>query len=384
MDHLLTQEQLDYREKVYTYFTQKLGPIADELEKKNEFPMEIYKQLGRDGFLSINIPIEYGGKGLDSICSALLLEEVAKISPGVAVSIFTTMSGPLIILSIGTDEQKKRYLSAISSGETIIAFCLSESNAGSYNLGMETTAVLDGDYYVINGNKIFVTNGSVADLYLVVAYTDKSKGNKGISTFLVEGETPGISLLKKLEKLGWDSSDTAEIAFDNVRIPKENRLAQEGVGLLQALDMLNFGRVLQGATSVGLAKSVYDLCRSYILSEKAPGEQLSRRQYFRHKLAQMSLKVETCDLLVWSTMKKRDMGLKYIKEASYCKSFCGHVAREMALDAMNLFGEQVFVDYYSKMSMWFRGAPAQTIADGTQEIQFEVISREIGLGKDFM
>lgn len=384
LNHLLTREQLDYQENVRTYFAQNLAPIADELEKKDEFPLEFYRKLGRDGFLNVNIPVEYGGKGLDSICSALILKEVAKISPGVSLSIFSTLVAPPMILSIGTEQQKKKYLRQISSGEKIITFCLSEPNAGSYNLGMETTAVLDGNEYIINGNKIFVTNGSVGDLHIVVAYADKSKGARGVGMFLVESETPGVNVLKKLEKLGWNSSDTSEIAFDNVRIPKQNIVGEEGTGLLRALGMLNFGRACLGAISLGLTESIYDLCKAYIVGEKPNGKPLSRSQYFRHRLAQMSIELEASALLVWSAMRKRDMGLEFAKEASYCKVFCGHVAREMALDAMIFFGERAFVDYHSKISRCFRDAPVHTIADGTQEMQLEVIAREIGLGKEFV
>ena len=384
ISHLLTREQVGYQEKVRAYFAQNLVPIVDGLEKQGEFPLEFYQKLGRDGFLGVNIPVEYGGEGLDSICSALLLEEVAKISPGVALSIFTTLVSPLLILSIGTEEQKKKYLGLVSRGEKILSFCLSEPNAGSYNLGMETTAVFDGDSYIINGNKTFVTNGSVADLHVVVAYTDKNKGAKGISLFLVENGARGVSLLRKLDKLGWNSSDTAEIAFDGVRIPKQNRLGEEGGGLSRALDMLNFGRTCLGAVSLGLAESVYELCKTYAMNENRLPKPLYRFQYVRHKLARMSMEVEASTLLVWNTMKKRDMGLRCVKEASYCKVFCGHVARQMVLDAMNLFGEEVFIDYYSKVSRCFRDAPVHTIADGTQEMQLEVIAREIGLGKEFV
>ena len=377
MDFRLSEEQKIFQTSARKFFEAELLPIVDELEAACEFPAEFYRFCGKHGFLGINIPEMYGGADADTVTCTILTEEISRIDTGFAGTVLTaSMAAPLLLMEVGREEQKQRYLDGISTGERIIAFALTEPNAGSDTAGIQTTAREEGDEYVVNGNKTFITNGATADAYILVAYTDKSKGYKGINVFLIDRETPGISVTKNLDKLGWSTSETVELAFEDVRIPRDSRLGREGLG--GALELINFGRIMVGAASVGLATAALNEAMRYVKEREAFGRPIAKFQVIRHRLARMQMQIETCRLLTRQAAWRRDRGLSHRKESSHVKYHCGEMAKEVTSKALQLFGGYGYMNEFP-VSRYFRDAQVLTIADGTSDIQREVIAREIGL-----
>jgi butyryl-CoA dehydrogenase len=375
----LTEEQKRFQKIAHEYFEKELAPIVVELEKKDNFPLDFFKKIGRDGFLGINLPKKYGGREADTITCCLLMEEVSYICPGVAVCIFTTtMVSPLSILAVGSEKQKEKYLRALAGGESILTLCFTEPDAGSDNLNIRTTAEKSGDYYIINGNKIFITNGTVGDVHLIVAYTDRSKGGRGLSLFLVDGHPPEIDISRKLDKLGWHTSDTVELAINNLKVHKEQMLGPEGIGLSKTLDTISFGRMMMAASALGIAQGTYDECVKFCNERMVNGSPLTKLQSIRHQLVNMYIDIEMNRLMIYKTAWKRDKGLRHRKESSIVKYYAGTLARRITMEAVQLLGENAFTDHDSLVARHFRDAPVYTLADGTSEIQQEIISREMG------
>ncbi|MDY7035513.1 MAG: acyl-CoA dehydrogenase family protein, partial [Thermodesulfobacteriota bacterium] len=243
MDFNLTEEEKIFQASVRKFFEKELLPIVHDLEEAEEFPMNFYRLCGKNSLLGINMPEAYGGSDANTLTCSILIEEASRINAGIGGTIWTaTMAAPPQIIAVGTEEQKEKYLKGITTGEQIIAFALTEPNAGSDAAGIQTTAKKDGSHYVINGNKTFITNGAVANAYFLVAYTDKSKGYKGMDVFLVDSDLPGITVTKKLNKLGWLTSETVELAFEDVHVPLSAKCGSKG--LSDALELLNFGRIM--------------------------------------------------------------------------------------------------------------------------------------------
>jgi len=377
MDFELTEEQKIFQTTARKFFEKELLPIVDELEEAGEFPMDFYRLCGKHGFLGINLPEEYGGVNADAVTCSILIEEASRVNAGIGGTIWTaSMAGHLFINAVGTEEQKNKYMNGIATGERIIGFALTEPNAGSDAAGIQSTARMDGDHYVINGSKTFITNGGVADSFIFAAYTDKSKGYKGIDIFLVDADIPGVSVTKKLDKLGWRTSETVELAFEDVHVPLKAKLGTGGFS--RAMDMLNFGRILMAASSVGLAQAAYDVCYKYSKEREAFGQPISKFQVIRHRLAKMRMEIETCRLLVRYASWRNDKGLPHRKESSHAKYHCGEIAKEVTSKALQIFGGYGYMNEFP-ISRYLRDAQVCTIADGTTEIQLEVIAREIGL-----
>jgi len=377
MDFELSEEQSIFQAACRKFFERELSPIVDELEDADEFPADFYRLCGRHGFLGINLPEKYGGSDADTVTCSILIEEISRINAGLGGTVWTgSMGGPLII-ALGTEEQQDECLPGLATGERLIALGLTEPNAGSDTAGIQTTAREEGDYYVINGSKTFITNGAVADKHMVVAKTDKSKGYKGIEMFIVDSDLPGVHVAKKLDKLGWRTSETVELAYDDVRIPKKNRLGTGG--LAGALDLITFGRVMMATSAVGLAQAAFEACFKYTRQREAFGRPIARFQVIRHDLARMKMQIETGRLLVRHAAWRRDKGISHRKECAHVKYYCGEMVKEVTSKALQMFGGYGYMNEFP-VSRYLRDAQVYTIADGASNILIEVIAREIGLG----
>ncbi len=376
MDFELSEEQKIFQTACRRFFAKELLPIVDELESANEFPTDFYRFCGRHGYLGINLPEKYGGSDADTITCSILIEEISRINAGFGGTVWTgSMGGPLII-DLGTEEQQEECLPGLTTGERLIALALTEPNAGSDTAGIQTTAREDGDYYVINGSKTFITNGAVADKHIVVAYADKSKGYKGIEMFLVDFDMPGVHVTKKLDKLGWRSSETVELVYEDVRIPKKSKLGTRG--LAGALDLINCGRILMAASAVGLAQAAFEVCFKYTQEREAFGQPLAGFQVIKHELAKMKMQTETGRLLVRHASWRHDKGLPHRKECAYVKYYCGEMVKEVTSKALQMFGGYGYMNEFP-ISRYLRDAQVYTIADGASDILIEIVAREIGL-----
>jgi len=379
MDFELSEEQKIFQASARKFFKAELLPIVDEIESSNEFPLDLYKLCGKQGFLGINLPEEFGGSNADMLTCAILIEEASRINSGFGSTLWTaSMVPPQEIIALGTEEQKEKYLNGVVTGDRIVAFSLTEPNAGSDTAGIRTFAKKDGDHYIVNGSKTFITNGAVADIHLLVAYTDKSKGHKGVDMFIVDAELPGVTVTKRLDKLGWHSSETVEIAYEDVRVPASDKLGSKGLG--GALDLVNFGRIMMATSAVGLAHAAFEACLKYTQEREAFGRPISGFQVIKHSLAKMKMQIETARLLVWYACWRRDNGLSHRKESSYAKYHCGEMVKEVTSKSLQMFGGYGFMNEFP-ISRYFRDAQVYTIADGMSNIQIEVVAREIGLGR---
>lgn len=377
MDFELTQEEKIFRDTSRRFFEKELLPIVNELETTDEFPFDLYRLCGKHSFLGINLPKKNGGADANCVLCSILIEEASRINSGFATTIWTaSMVSPLQIMESGTDEQKEKYLNGITTGEKIVAFALTEPNAGSDTAAIQTTAKRENGYYVINGSKTFITNGSVADTHVVIAYTDKTKGYKGIDAFIVDADINGVIVSKKLDKLGWRTSDTAELVYEDVRVPLNAKIG--GSGLAGALELLNFGRLMMATSAVGLAQAAFEVCAKYVKEREAFGSPIGKFPVLRHRLAKMKMKIETARLLVRYAAWRKDNNLSCRKECSYAKYFCGEMVKEVTAKGLQMFGGYGFMNEFP-ISRYFRDAQVYTIADGVSDVQIEVVARELGL-----
>ncbi|MDY7037489.1 MAG: acyl-CoA dehydrogenase family protein, partial [Thermodesulfobacteriota bacterium] len=321
---------------------------------------------------------EYGGSGADALTCTLLVEEAFRVCAGAAATILTaSLLAPMLIIAEGNEEQKKKYLPGIPTGERVIAFTLTEPNAGSDTAGIQTVARPDGDHYIVNGSKTFISNGATADAHVLVAYTDKSKGYKGIDSFIIDADLPGITVTKKLDKLGWRSAETVELVYEDVRIHRESKLGSKG--LAGALRLISFGRIMVGGAGVGLAQAAFDACYRYTKEREAFGQPVANFQVVAHRLAKMKMEIETGRLLTRNAAWMEDNGISNIKECAWVKYYCGELAKDVTLKALHLFGGYGFMNEFP-VSRYLRDAQALCIADGTSDIQLGVIADEIGVG----
>jgi alkylation response protein AidB-like acyl-CoA dehydrogenase len=377
MDFSLTQEQEEFQQRIHRFLQEELAPLVEEIEGANQFPVSFYKRLAEKHLLAINFPKEYGGQEADCMTCAILIEEISKFSSGVAGCVTTAgMTSPSLLLLSGTKEQKERYLHGVATGETIAAFAITEPNAGSDVTKLSTRAVLEGNAYRVNGTKTFITNGSVANLFLVVARTGEEE--KRFSVFLIERGTPGFSVSKKFDKLGWASQDTTEISLDDVIVPEENLVGPEGGGLSRALSTINFTRILLASTALGVAESALDYALTYTRNKEQMGKPLTKQQGIRSELAKMAVEVEAARFLVYRAAWMYDRGLRNRKETAMAKYYTTEMAKRITKEVLRLHG----LDGFSKKhqaAIFFSDTPVFSIADGTSEIQLENISRELGL-----
>ncbi|WP_158860887.1 acyl-CoA dehydrogenase [Lunatibacter salilacus] len=373
----LTEEQVAVRDAARDFAINHLLPTVIERDSKGIFPYEQVKSMGELGFMGMMVGPEFQGGGMDTLCYVLAIEEISKVdaSAGVIMSV----NNSLVCWGLetyGTVEQKEKYLTKLANGQLLGAFCLSEPEAGSDATSQKTTAREEGDFYVINGTKNWITNGGTADVYLVIAQTDASKGHKGISAFILEKGTPGFEVGKKEDKLGIRSSDTHSLMFTEVRVPKENRIGEAGFGFKFAMETLNGGRIGIAAQALGIAGGAYELAVAYSKERKAFGKPICEHQAIQFKLADMLTSIEAARLLVMKAAWLKDQGKDYSDAGAMAKLYASQVAMDVTIEAVQVHGGYGYVKEYHVERM-MRDAKITQIYEGTSEIQKIVISRSL-------
>lgn len=377
MDYFLTEEQQMIKELAARIADEKIKPVAAELDEKEEFPWELMKILAEADLFAVWVPEEYGGLGGGVFEQALVVEELSRACSGVAVSYAASGLGGFPILVFGSEAQKQQYMPDIASGKRLAAFALTEAGAGSDVSGITTTATLDGDEYVLNGTKQWITNGGEADIYTVIAVTDKTKGARGASAFIVEKGTPGLSFGKKEKKLGIRASSTTEVIFENCRIPKENRLGREGMGFIIAMKTFDKTRPGIGAQAVGIAQGALDEAVQYARQRVQFDQPISSFQGIQFMLADMATQVEAARALVYSVARLVDSGAKDVsKAAAMAKLFASDVCMKVTVDAVQILGGYGYMREYPVEKM-MRDAKITQIYEGTNQIQRSIIALEL-------
>ncbi len=377
MDYFLTEEQVMIRDISRQISEEKIIPVRAELDEKEEFPWDIMKVVAESDLLGLFIPEEYGGLGKGTLEMSIAIEELSRACLGVSTTYAANALGTYPLLLFGTDEQKKKYLPDIVSGKRLVAFALTEANAGSDAGGVQTTAKREGNEYVLNGTKQWITNGGEAEIYTVVAVTDKSKGARGASTFVVEKGTEGFSFGKKENKMGIRSSATRELIFENCRIPGENIIGREGMGFIVAMRTLDYSRTGVGAQGVGVAQGAFEAAVSFAKERKQFGQPISSFQAIQHMLADMATQIEAARSLVYSVARFIDSGVKNItKESAMAKLFATDVAMKVTVDALQVMGGSGYMREYPVEKM-MRDAKILQIYEGTNQIQRNVIAQAL-------
>ncbi len=375
----LTMEQKMIQKMVREFTENEVKPIAAETDRMAQYPAETIDQLFRYGVMGMCVPKEYGGAGADVLSAALAVEELSKYCASTG-DIVATHNGLCCdpIMANGTEEQKKKYLPMLTTGRHVGAFALTEPNAGSDASKGQTVARLEGDHYVLNGSKIFITNGYVADIFVVFAMTDKSKGNHGISAFIVEKSFPGFSVGKHEVKMGLHGSPTAEIVFQDCIVPKENLLGQEGKGFKIAMQTLDGGRIGIAAQALGIAEGAMQEAIDYTKARVQFGKPISKFQNTQFVLADMAVGCEAGRLLIYDAAEKKQNGVRYTKEAAMAKLFCSEHANKSVTKALQALGGYGYTNDYPLERM-MRDAKITEIYEGTSEVQRIVISGNMGL-----
>ena len=377
MDYFLTDEQKELQELTRRIANEKVRPVAAKYDRSGEFPWEMVDVFREAGLFAVAIPEEYGGLGMGVFGLALVTEELSKACGGIALSVAGTALGAFPLLIAGSPEQKQRYLTRLAEGEMLAGFCLTEPEAGSDAGAIRTTAVKDGDEYVLNGTKHFITNGGVAGIYTVIAMTNPKKGGRGASAFVVEADTPGLVIGKKEDKMGIRASATAEIHFENCRVPKENLIGREGMGFIIALQTLDQSRPGVAAQALGIAQGALDLAVDYARQRKQFGQSISSFQAIQHMLADMATQVEAARALIYSVARYIDSGGKdYGKVSAMTKLFASDVAMRVTTDAVQIFGGYGYMREYP-IEKYMRDAKITQIYEGTNQIQRNVIARHL-------
>lgn len=380
MRYTPSQEHEDLRAVIREFAETEVKPIAFMLDKENQFPKEAIKKLGEMGFMGIPFEKKYGGAGLDAISYAIAVEELARVDGGTGVILSAhTSLGAYPIYAFGTEEQKKKYLVPLAKGEKIGAFGLTEPNAGSDAGGTETVAVLEGDHYVLNGGKIFITNGGEADTYVIFAVTTPDIGTRGISAFIVERGWDGFTFGDHYDKMGIRSSATAELIFNDVKVPKENLLGKEGEGFKIAMSTLDGGRIGIAAQALGIAQGAYENALEYSKERIQFGKPICQQQAIAFKLADMATKLRCARLLVYSAAELKQEHMPYAMEAAMAKQYASDIALEVVNDALQIFGGTGYLKGMD-VERAYRDAKITTIYEGTNEIQRVVIASHI-IGK---
>jgi len=378
MDNLFFNEEHTMLVKMVRNFANtEIAPIVQDMDKKGEIPKEIISQMAELGLMGIPISKEYGGAGMDTVAYAAAVMEIAKVDASVAITMAAhTSLGSLPIAIAGTDEQKKKYLPRLASGEILGAFGLTEPSAGSDAGSTKTTAELDGDEYVINGGKIFITNSSIAGLLTITTNIIEHGENKGIGALIVETDNPGLKIGPKEKKMGWCASDTRQLFFENMRVPKENLLGQPTEGFKTFLKTLTGGRISLAALSCGTAEGAYQKALQYSTERKAFGKEIHKFQAIGFKLADMATEIEAAKLLTFHAAWMKDQGRDVTKQAAMAKLFASETAMRVTTEAIQIHGGYGYVKEYD-VERFFRDAKILEIGEGTSEIQRIIISREL-------
>ena len=380
MDFKLTEEHIMIRDAARDFAKTELLPGVIERDTKQEFPTQQIKMMGEMGFLGMMVDPKYGGGGMDTLSYALAMEEISKIDA--SASVIMSVNNSLVCYGIekyGNEEQKQKYLTQLAAGKKLGAFCLSEPEAGSDATSQKTTAIDKGDYYLLNGTKNWITNGNSADYYIVIAQTDKEKKHKGINAFIVDKNWEGFEVGIKEDKLGIRGSDTHSLMFTDVKIPKENRIGEDGFGFTFAMKTLSGGRIGIASQALGIAAGAYELARDYSKVRKAFGTEICNHQAIAFKLADMHTNIEAARLLVYKSALDKDQGNNYDMSSAMAKVFASQVAMEVTVEAVQVHGGNGYVKEYH-VERLMRDAKITQIYEGTSEIQKIVISR--GLLKD--
>ena len=377
MNFNLTEEHLMIRDAARDFAQTELLPGVIDRDNKQEFPNELVKKMGELGFLGIMVDPKYGGSGMDAFSYVLIMEELSKIDA--SASVIVSVNNSLVCYGIeqyGSEEQKQKYLTKLATGEFIGAFCLSEPEAGSDATSQKTTALDMGDHYIINGTKNWITNGGRSDVYLVIAQTDRDKGHKGINAFIVEKGMEGFDIGPKEDKLGIRGSDTHTLQFNDVKVPKENRIGEDGFGFKFAMKTLSGGRIGIAAQALGIAAGAYELALKYSKERKAFGTEICNHQAIAFKLADMYTDITAARHLVMKAAWDKDEDNDYDISGAMAKLYASKVAMEHTVEAVQIHGGNGFVkDYHVERLM--RDAKITQIYEGTSEIQKIVISRSI-------
>jgi alkylation response protein AidB-like acyl-CoA dehydrogenase len=374
----LNEEQEAFRIAVRGFAEKTLAPRVEELEATETFPRDLFAQLGRLGYLGVGYPEAYGGAGGDMVMRCLLIEEIARINCGFAAALLAHVGlASIPIFKFGTEEQKRRYLVPAIRGEKLGAFGLSEPNSGSDAASIRTTAERRGDDYVINGTKMFITNGNIADYCLVAAYTDRARRGAGISMFVVDTDTPGFSVSRKLRKTGHHTSETAALTFEDMTVPASALLGGVEGGFRQVTGTLEGGRITHAARSVGVSQAAFEAALRYAKEREQFGQAIAKFQAIRFKLARMAMEVETARTMMWRAAWLFDRGPS-MREAAMAKLFASEVAQRVTWEAVQIHGGYGYITEFPVERFW-RDARLMTITEGTTEIQLTILARELGL-----
>ena len=377
MDLTLTEEHKMIRDAARDFAQTELFPGVIERDENQTFPTKQIKKLGELGFLGMMVDPKYGGAGMDAISYVLAMEEISKVDA--SCSVVMSVNNSLVCWGLeayGSEEQKEKYLKPLARGEIIGAFCLSEPEAGSDATSQSTTAIEKGDYYLLNGTKNWITNGSSASVYLVIAQTDVEKGHRGINAFIVEKGLDGFVVGPKENKLGIRGSDTHSLMFTDVKIPKENRIGEDGFGFKFAMKTLSGGRIGIASQALGIASGAYELALQYSKERKAFGKEINQHQSIAFKLADMATEIEAARLLCLKSAWEKDNGLNYDLSGAMAKVFASETAMKTTVEAVQVHGGYGFVKEYH-VERLMRDAKITQIYEGTSEIQRIVISRSI-------
>lgn len=378
MNFDLTPEQKMIRKLMRDFAEGEVAPGADERDRAKRFPKEIIDQMAKLNLMGLPFPEKYGGAGADTVSFAIAVEELSRVDASVGITYAAHISlGCSPLYMFGTEEQKQKYLVPLCQGETMGAFGLTEPGAGSDAGGTRTKAVRDGDEWVLNGTKCFITNASYAKAVSLTAVSGKKEGKNEITAFIVPTDAPGFSVLDNYVKMGLHSSNTTELVLENVRIPADHVLGEIGKGFKQFLITLDGGRIGIGAMALGIAQGAYELALKYAKERKQFGQSLSKFQAIQHKLADMHMMIENARLMIYKAAWLKDQGRKYTKEASMCKLYASEVAMKVCNQAVQIHGGWGYMHDF-KVERFFRDAKLTEIGEGTSEIQRNIIAREIG------
>jgi butyryl-CoA dehydrogenase len=377
MDFSLTPEQELFRKSAREFALKELEPIAAEIDRAHRVPLEILKKLGELGYLGMTVPEEYGGIGADMLSYVVVMEELSRscASTSTAFSVQNSLCNTLLV-EFGSEAQKRKYLPDLAAGKRFGAFALTEPESGSDAAGMKTTAVVKGDYFVLNGSKRFITSAGFADIFLIFALTDPAAGNRGVSCFIVERGTPGFTVGREEDKLGIRGTSTCELFFEDCKVPKENLVGDLNRGFKVAMITLDSGRIAVAAQAVGIAQAALDEALKYSKERKAFGKFLSEFQAIQFMLAEMKTQVEAARLLTYKAAWKKDHKLDYIMDSSIAKLYAAEIASEVTDKALQIHGGYGYIRDY-KVERLYRDARITRIYEGTSEIQKLIIAREL-------
>ena len=377
MDFNLTEEHLMIRDAARDFAQNELLPGVIERDTHQQFPAEQVKKMGEMGFMGMMVDAQYGGGGMDTLAYVLVMEELSKVDA--SSSVIVSVNNSLVCYGIqayGSEAQKEKYLRPLATGQALGAFCLSEPEAGSDATSQKTTAIDHGDHYLLNGTKNWITNGGTADYYIVIAQTDRDKGHRGINAFIVEKGLNGFSIGPKEDKLGIRGSDTHSLMFHNVKVPKENRIGEDGFGFKFAMKTLSGGRIGIAAQALGIASGAYERARDYAKIRTAFGKELFKHQAISFKLADMYTQIEAARNLVFKAAWEKDQGINYDRSSAVAKLYASQVAMDTTVEAVQIHGGNGFVKEYH-VERLMRDAKITQIYEGTSEIQKIVISRAV-------